>query len=123
MTDISRTFVVHRHTQPNGVHFDFMLESADCLQTWRVNTPPDQIADEPTPAIKILNHSKKYLTYEGPVQNGTGNVAIVDKGGFALFNECKGKLEFELTGKILTGAFALTQTAGDNWQLAKRNRN
>jgi DNA ligase D-like protein (predicted 3'-phosphoesterase) len=121
MGEISRTFVMHRHTQPNSVHFDFMLESDDHLLTWRVNTPPDQITDQPAQATKILNHPKKYLTYEGPVQNGTGEVAIVDKGSFALSKECKGKLEFELTGNILTGAFTLTQTSGDNWLIAKSN--
>ena len=80
--DEKKQFVIHEHTTPDGVHWDLMLEMDDCLWTWRLNTPPAEIKDEPIPAERIHDHPLRFLTYEGPVQNNAGQVTIADKGTY-----------------------------------------
>ncbi len=57
-----------------------MIESGDKLKTWRLENPPEQLATETTKAVPIFDHDKKFLTYQGPVNNGKGTVEIVDHG-------------------------------------------
>jgi hypothetical protein len=106
----TKQFVIQEHTTPDGVHWDLMLEMDDCLWTWRLNTPPAEIKDEPIPAERIADHDMRFLTYEGPVQNNTGHVKIVDKGTYTIHKKNDIKLTFELHGKILIGAYLLSQT-------------
>lgn len=80
METAAKQFVISEHTTKNGVHWDLMLEMHDYLWTWRLNVPPEKITDTPVSAEPIFDHSPRFLTYEGPVQNGTGRVKIADKG-------------------------------------------
>jgi hypothetical protein len=82
MDNSQKKFVIQQHTTPDGVHWDLMLKKDDCLWTWRLNVPPNQIKDQSITAERIADHPLQFLTYEGPVQNGTGNVKIADKGTY-----------------------------------------
>jgi len=82
MESSQKQFVIAEHTTPNGVHWDLMLEMDDCLWTWRLNVPPVEIKNKPISAERIHDHSLRFLTYEGPVQNNTGSVKIADKGTY-----------------------------------------
>ena len=105
-----KQFVIQQHTTPDSVHWDLMLEMDDCLWTWRLNTPPADIKSEPVSAERIFDHPLRFLTYEGPVQNGTGQVTIADKGTYLLNEQVENSLLIEVQGKILKGKFTLCGT-------------
>ncbi|MBX7103891.1 MAG: hypothetical protein K1X57_07410 [Gemmataceae bacterium] len=72
-------YVILHHDWPTS-HFDLMLEVGLVLKTWRVNRVP--IAGEPEQAEAIDDHRLEYLTYEGPISRGRGNVRRVESGEY-----------------------------------------
>ena len=116
MSNANNQYVIHAHKSGEDTHFDLMLESADSLQTWRLDTPPQSILSQPIPATSIADHPKRFLTYEGPVQNGKGNVRIVDSGTYTCDEKTSTQLKLTLKGQILKGTFTLTHISDNNWQ-------
>ena len=112
-----RRFVIQEHTTPEGAHWDLMLEQGQELMTFRLDRPPSQIAAGATKATKIFNHPLRFLTYEGPVQKGTGQVRIVERGTFRLHTQTEDRITLTLTGQSLQAPFLLTQTDGAEWTL------
>ena len=110
MKNATGQFVIQQHTNPDGVHWDLMLEMEDTLWTWRLNTPPAEIGNDPISAERIGDHPKRFLTYEGPVQNNTGTVKIADKGTYALCEQSDIELTLQLHGKILNGTYTLSDS-------------
>jgi hypothetical protein len=100
-------FVVHKHTRGNEVHWDLMIEWGEKLKTWRLENPPEKLASEKTKATPIFDHDKKFLTYQGPVNNGKGNVEIVDEGNCIIESETNNEIKINFEGKILKGNFTL----------------
>ena len=86
-----------------------MIEQGDILKTWRLENPPEKLASEKTKAMPIFDHDKKFLTYQGPVNNGKGNVEIVDEGNctIELISENEIKINFE--GRKLKNSFRFFQ--------------
>ncbi len=121
MSKLNNAYVIHRHVSGADTHWDLMLESADSLQTWRLDTPPQEIRSKPVPATSIAAHPKRFLTYEGPVQKGKGNVHIVDCGTYTCPEKTSTQLKLTLTGQILKGTFTLTHISDDNWQFTRRS--
>lgn len=68
--------------RPKGqdVHFDLMLETEDGLRTWAMGLLPT--AGKRCGAIELPLHRADYLTHEGPVSNGRGNVKRVMQGSY-----------------------------------------
>lgn len=116
---MSSRFVVQEHTMPDGVHWDLMLEKGDALITFRLEQPPQVAQDRLVRAAKIFDHPLRFLTYEGPVQKGTGKVRIVDRGTCEQ-TEGEDSITMELQGDVLRGSFTLTLIGGTTWQLAPR---
>ena len=108
-------FVIQEHKTTSGVHWDLMLENEGKLWTWRIGVHPSQIKDKPIAAEHIFDHPLRFLTYEGPVQNGTASLAIVDKGPLCLHETNLQKIKFELKGQILTGSFTLQLKRAPGW--------
>jgi bifunctional non-homologous end joining protein LigD len=104
MADYSqeRQFVIHKHTRGTDIHWDLMIEQGDVLKTWRLDNPPEKLATEKTTAIPIFDHDKKFLTYQGIVNNGTGTVEIADEGTCEIISN----KEIYFDGKILSGTIA-----------------
>lgn len=111
-------YVVLKHTTPDGIHWDFMLETRDNLKTWRITTPPQKLQSTVTNAEKIFDHPKKFLTYEGSVNNGTGNVVTVDKGTYSIVNENENELNIQIVATILNGIYTLTKITEKNWKIS-----
>ena len=107
MENATKNFVIQEHTTPHGVHWDFMLEMENALWTWRLSTPPAEIKNETIGAERIHDHPLKFLTYEGPVQYGTGQVTIADKGIYSLTKRLENSLLIDIKGKKIKGEFAL----------------
>jgi hypothetical protein len=119
---MSSRFVVQEHTTPDGVHWDLMLEKGDVLTTFRLEQPPQAALGGAVRAVKIFDHPPRFLTYEGPVQKGTGQVRIVDRGACHLLDEADHAIVLDVQGAILQGGFTLTRIEGTSWQLAPRSR-
>jgi bifunctional non-homologous end joining protein LigD len=105
MNEPKRYVVLKHEKQGEPVHWDLMLERGDVLETYRVNKPPEEWGTEPIEAVKIADHSLKFLTYEGSVNKGKGSVTIADAGTYRLLTQNKNRLTLELSGTILKGAF------------------
>ncbi|HBG28919.1 MAG: hypothetical protein A2Y10_16570 [Planctomycetes bacterium GWF2_41_51] len=112
MKDISniplkRKFVIHKHTRETDVHWDLMIEWPDVLKTWRLDSPPEKLTNEKTKATPIQDHDKKFLTYQGPVNNGTGTVELADEGTCTIESDDGKILKIAFTGRILKRALIL----------------
>ena len=84
---ISR-FVLLRHEVPDSFdrtsHWDFLLERDETCWTWALDRLPAGLdADSPlatAPALRLPDHRKHYLEYEGPISNDRGTVHQVLAG-------------------------------------------
>ena len=112
MTDSTQQFVIQEHTTPDGMHWDLMLEMQDVLWTWRLDRVPGDINQVPVRAQRIFDHALRFLSYEGPVQNGTGRVSIFDKGAYQIIEHNETVLEIQLAGELLSGCYRLCLTEG-----------
>jgi hypothetical protein len=108
-------FVIHKHTQEGQTHWDLMIEEGDKLKTWRLENPPEKLAKDfdklspgKTRATPIFDHDKKFLTYQGPVNNGKGTVEIVDEGICTIDSCDEHNLKIKFEGKILRGNYQFT---------------
>ena len=110
-----KRFVIHKHTQGDYVHWDLMLEAADYLTTFRLDRPPEIIAQQPVRAVKIFDHQLKFLTYEGTVNKGTGSVQLAETGVYQTIQKDENRVEMKLMGKILKGRFVLSLVEDDKW--------
>ncbi len=112
----SQRFVIQEHTNPDDLHWDLMLECNDILQTYRLGKAPEEILTSPATAEKIFDHPMRFLTYEGPVNDGKGNVKIADLGTYQKTESSDNSIHLGLDGKILTGEFLLSHINENLWQ-------
>ena len=115
--DMPKRFVIQEHRLGDDVHWDLMLEGADVLLTWRLNIPPAQITAHSAEAVRISDHPLRFLTYQGPVQNGAGRVRIADTGTYHSANETADRIELNLAGRVLNGPFVLERAGKAGWRL------
>jgi bifunctional non-homologous end joining protein LigD len=113
------SFVIQKHSTPDGGHWDLMLQIENTLWTWRINHPPEHIQNTPITAQRIADHPLRFLTYEGSVQNYTASVKIADNGNFKITKQTDGEIEFEAIGKRLSGRFQLRLEQEDIWSLLR----
>jgi bifunctional non-homologous end joining protein LigD len=97
-------FVIQRHErQGEAVHWDLMLEKGGVLETYRVNVPPEEWGNNSPEATRIFDHPLKFLTYEGSVNKGKGNVTIADAGIYRMLSQNEKQLKADFAGTILKG--------------------
>jgi hypothetical protein len=119
MNQKDKRFVIQEHITAEDVHWDFMLESGDILQTYRLDKSPNKVLHRAVNATKIFNHPLKFLTYQGPVNKGRGNVRIVETGTYKTIRHEHNQIKLNLSGQILKGHFTLTHIKDDNWRFIK----
>jgi len=125
-------FVVHEH-HARQLHFDFRLQMAGVLKSWAVPKGPSLNHATKRLAIMVEDHSLEYFDFEGiipPGAYGAGTVVVWDAGTYTLLEGDdpviaveRGKIAFELRGKILKGGFTLLKMKGrdnKNWLLIKK---
>ncbi len=115
-----RKFVIQKHTTANDVHWDLMLEKDATLQTYRLELPPEKLANQSSTAIKIFDHQLKFLTYQGSVNQGQGSVQIADAGTYRLISDNNDCQKMEISGEILKGNFALTNIKDNKWKFSSQ---
>jgi bifunctional non-homologous end joining protein LigD len=113
-----KKFVVQKHQkQSEPTHWDLMLESGGILETYRLALPPEKWEKEAIEAVKIFDHPLKFLTYQGRVNKGKGQVEIADCGTYRLIkDETQQRILF--TGNLLKGEYQLCLIEGDRWELS-----
>ena len=107
-----RRFVVLRHETEPGTHHDLMLETEPgdepeerALMTWRCDcgSPPAGGED----VIRLEDHRRHYLAFEGDIGGGRGTVTRVDSGDWELLAQGAERLRARLFGEHLKGLFEL----------------
>jgi hypothetical protein len=106
MGDSSR-FVILHHVGYGCEHWDLMLEHGDALLTWQLLSEPLQPSCGEIQAVRIGNHRKAYLEYEGEVSGGRGKVVRID-GGTVVVEELTDRCcRFRAAGSRLSGRYEL----------------
>jgi hypothetical protein len=110
-------FVLLRHEMPAAaerpLHWDFMVESGEVLRTWALAEEP--AADRAICAQRLPDHRLAYLDYEGPISNGRGSVARVDRGECSIAEDSPGKLVLDVFGEHLCGRIEIETAAAESW--------
>lgn len=114
-------FVILRHTGHGDEHWDFMLETDDALATWQCSADPADLSPGQGLVCKQLPpHRRAYLTYEGPVRQGRGQVRRTEAGTYEDTSTKENERNLFLRGQTMTGRFALQrEAAGDAWRLSR----
>ena len=122
MVTAMRSFVIHAHSGHGPLHYDLMLEQGQALATWRLPCPPHVLATGTSmEALKIQDHRRAYLEYEGPVSNQRGRVARTDSGQYEVLDRSDARWAIRLLGRRARGRFELTvqNAASGRWSLTR----
>jgi bifunctional non-homologous end joining protein LigD len=123
-------FVIQKHAA-RRLHWDFRLEWEGTLRSWAVPKGPSLDPADKRLAVEVEDHPIAYAKFAGDIpkgQYGGGHVDIWDNGTWEAVGDFakglkKGHLEFELSGKKLSGRWHLVRTRMQgkqpNWLLMK----
>jgi len=126
-----RLFVIQKHAA-RRLHYDLRLEIDGTLKSWAVPKGPSLRTHEKRLAVHVEDHPVEYADFEGviPAGNyGAGEVIVWDRGWYRpLKGEDlaaqldRGRLDIELFGVKLRGAWTLTRLSGKerDWLLLKK---
>lgn len=81
-------FVILEHDWPM-LHWDMLIDLDACQErvaTWAINHLPKDFAYSGQ-AIKLTDHRRIYLNYEGPISGNRGKVERIYSGSFQLIND------------------------------------
>ncbi|HOB73258.1 MAG TPA: DNA polymerase ligase N-terminal domain-containing protein [Phycisphaerae bacterium] len=116
MSKLVRQYVILRHVQSEGPHWDLMLDQGETLATWQLAADPAALAEKNSPAViparRIADHRRAYLTYEGPVSRGRGHVTRIDSGTYELTRQDQTGWGIRLNGILLKGDFWISPLDG-----------
>ena len=132
-------FVVQKHLA-RRLHYDLRLEMEGVLRSWAIPKGPSLNPAERRLAVMVEDHPLEYADFEGvipPGNYGAGSVIVWDRGRYSVVDPPdsdaadavrKGKLDIELRGYKLRGAYTLVRThlkssgaqAKENWLLIKK---
>ena len=118
-------FVILRHDNSVGTHWDFMIQCGPVLRAWALQGEP--APSGPGGAIEaaaLPDHRTAYLDYEGPVSGGRGQVERWDGGTFQGVEISDERITVNLAGRKLVGraSLALLPAVADthlrHWQFS-----
>ncbi len=85
-----------------------MLERGETLMTWRISRTSFQ---EPQAAVRIADHRKAYLDFEGEIAGGRGRVKIWDAGTYELEEERPDLIRIAISGRQINTRLVLRRAA------------
>lgn len=115
-------FVVQKHAA-RRLHYDFRLEMESVLRSWAIPKGPSLNPADKRLAVMVEDHPLEYGDFEGLIPEGNygaGTVIVWDRGEYRVIDppgadaaECvrAGKLDIEMHGFKLRGAFTLVRMA------------
>ncbi|HEY6421260.1 MAG TPA: DNA ligase D [Candidatus Binataceae bacterium] len=133
-------FVVQKHAA-RRLHYDFRLEMEGVPRSWAIPKGPSLNPADKHLAVMVEDHPIDYADFEGNIPEGNygaGAVIVWDRGWYHVIDPPgadaaesvrKGKLDIELHGFKLHGAFTLVRTrrlpgqktdGKENWLLIKK---
>ncbi|MCJ7544565.1 MAG: hypothetical protein MUP47_08410 [Phycisphaerae bacterium] len=116
---MAEPFVILAHSGHGPLHYDLMLQRGQTLATWQLGQSPLELSPGQTlAALKLTDHRLGYLTYEGPVSGGRGEVAHEEEGTYELLSEGPKGWRVRLNGARMRGVYLLRAEAGGGWVLA-----
>ena len=127
----SRLFVIQKHAA-RRLHYDLRLEIEGTLKSWAVPKGPSLRAEEKRLAVHVEDHPVEYADFEGvipPGNYGAGEVIVWDRGWYRPLKGDdlpgqleRGRLDVELFGVKLRGAWTLARMSGKDrdWLLLKK---
>jgi bifunctional non-homologous end joining protein LigD len=115
-------FVVQKHAA-RRLHYDFRLEMEGVLRSWAVPKGPSLDPADKRLAVMVEDHPLEYADFEGliPAGNyGAGAVIVWDRGEYRAIDPPSdaaggiraGKLDIEMRGFKLQGAYTMVRTSG-----------
>ena len=104
-------YAILHHRLSNGEHWDLLLETGDVLAAWQLPNQPTSRQTLPLTAVRIADHRKRYLDYEGPISRNRGTVARFDGGEYDLQEQTDDCWIVDLRGHVLRGRFRLVRPA------------
>lgn len=124
MTDKKATIlptVLLHHTAATGDHFDWLLAEPGnpegLLRTFRVLVPTDEWAGLRAWDLELIQpHRRIYLTYEGPIPGGRGEVRRVDEGTFAAVAWSDERMELDVAMRGVRGRVELVKVSEKHWR-------
>jgi len=117
------SFAIILHTGFGADHYDFMLEIGEALATWQIARNCMDLGEgESATARKLPDHRLAYLTYEGPVSGGRGQVRRVCQGTFKTLVDNHRRLVVQLDAPDGPVRFELVRktSAGNDWIITRR---
>ena len=132
-------FVIQKHAA-RRLHYDLRLEMEGVLRSWAVPKGPSLNPADKRLAVAVEDHPLEYGDFEGvipPGNYGAGSVIVWDRGVYDVLDPVgdaadavrNGKIDINLHGFKLNGAFTLVRTGGrrnagprdkQNWLLIKK---
>lgn len=107
-------FVVLFHQMPPASsrfsHCDLLLEMGNVLWTWEL---PQWPPAKGTQAIRLPDHRRLYLDYEGPLTGGRGTVRRLDYGTYQIIAQSHRLIVVHIVGQHHRGRLALEALPGD----------
>ncbi len=107
-------FVVLHHSAVDPPHYDLMLETepGSDLATWRFEHWP---IDQPAAIVRLRNHRRLYLDYEGPIAGDRGAVSQLASGRCTIAVQPDGALHVTFDAASPTNHLQLRCISGDRW--------
>lgn len=121
-------FALLRHEVPadfrRGSHWDLLLEREVVCWTWALEELPAGIEGDQGPtvveALRLPDHRKHYLEYEGPVSKDRGVVTRVLEGQCQWQESTDQRICVQLASERGVRVLLLESSSGERWQLSVR---
>jgi hypothetical protein len=113
-----RTMVLLRHDMPGGEsHFDWLIDpgAGRGLITYRVTQRIDGGGLTGLEGVRIGDHRRRYLDYEGPISGGRGSVVRLAGGSIRVLAEQDDRLGIVGDLGSWSGALVGHRREGDAW--------
>ena len=110
-------FVIQEHVVGDESHWDLMLQQGDTLATWQVLIEPINWRTGAIECCRLSDHRLKYLSYQGEISRGRGEVRIVDSGQYQPIEVKEDYWHVSINGGKVNGVLTLKLIQDQQWRL------